>query len=91
MKNNEELNIKLMKIEHKIDVLFDQLIDMKTNIKREQINERLEKVKNDSKKFEDEQHYLEYDLDNLWQNNSRIREEYRNGYYGDCEQVDLKG
>ena len=87
---NNKLEERLNRLEHKMDVIFDQLIGIKTALKREMIKKNLEECKEKSRKTEEEIKYMEMDLDSIWQDNERLQKEYRYEYYGDCEEVNIR-
>ena len=87
---NNKLEERLNRLEHKMDVMFNEIINIKTHLNKENIRERIEKTKLEKEKYEDELNYLNMNLDNIWQENERLQKEYRYEYYGDREVVDIR-
>lgn len=86
---NNKLEERLNRLEHKMDVMFNEIINIKTYLKKDAIKTRIEETKIKKEKYEDELKYLGMDLDSIWQDNERLQKEYRYEYYGDRE-VDIR-
>ena len=85
MKDKKEnaLNVDLIRIERKIDLLFKSIVEIKHNLREYGLDKNIIDINEKIKKDEEELKWLNYEKENKWNNIDNEMRLYYNE--GDCE------